>query len=152
MPNGGYKVFDSHSRDLFGMVHPYGACNLIEIDSLINLVQYFQNIYVERSNTYEIKGVNIVEMQSNSGNTTNTLHVENNDFTSNELLPRNEIYLCSCKECCAISFYSICFSTLKSNVTIGHLKQLIVSLRMEQHFMRNIMQENMFLFLICQTN
>ena len=114
LPNGGYKVFDSHSRDLFGMAHPYGACTLIEIDSLMNLVQYFQNIYVERSNTYEIKGVNIIEMQSNSGNTTNTLHVENDDFRSNEHLPGNEIYLCSCKECCAISFYSICFSTLKS--------------------------------------
>ena len=96
------------------MAHPYGECTLIEIDSLINLVQYFQNIYVERSNTYEIKGVNIVEMQSNSGDTTNTSHVENDDFTSNEHLPGNEIYLCSCKECCAISFYSICFSTLKS--------------------------------------
>ena len=112
LPNGGYKVFDSHSRDLFGMAHPYGTCTLVEIDSLMNLVQYFQNIYVE-SNTYEIKGVNIIEMQSNNGNTTN-LHVENDDFRSNEHLLGNEIYLCSCKECCAISFYSICFSTLKS--------------------------------------
>lgn len=113
LPNGGYKVFDSHSRDLFGMAYPYGTCTLFEIDSLGNLVQYFQNIYAE-SNTYEIKGVNIIEMQSNNGNTTNTLRVENDDFRSNEHLLGNEIYLCSCKECCAISFYSICFSTLKS--------------------------------------
>ena len=63
LPNGGYKVFDSHSRDLFGMAHPYGTCTLVEIDSLGNLVQYFQNIYAE-SNTYEIKGVNIIEMQT----------------------------------------------------------------------------------------
>lgn len=62
LPNGGYKVLDSHSRDLFGMAHPYGACTLIERDSLMNLVQYFQNIYAQRSNTYEIKGVNIIEM------------------------------------------------------------------------------------------
>ena len=25
LPNGGYKVFDSHSRDLFGMAHPSGT-------------------------------------------------------------------------------------------------------------------------------
>lgn len=56
--------------------------------------------------------VNIIEMQSNSGNTTNTLYVENHDFRSNE--PLNEIYLYSCKESCPISFYSICFSTWKS--------------------------------------
>ena len=29
LPNGGYKVFDSHSRDLFGMAHPYGTCTLV---------------------------------------------------------------------------------------------------------------------------
>ena len=51
LPNEGYKVFDPHSRDLFGMAHPYGAHTLIEIDMLMNLLQYFQNIYVGRSNT-----------------------------------------------------------------------------------------------------
>ena len=51
LPNEGYKVLDPHSRDLFGMAHPYGACTLIEIDMLMNLLQYFQNIYVGRSDT-----------------------------------------------------------------------------------------------------
>ena len=37
-----------------------------------------------------------------------------------------------------------------SLVTIGPLKQLIVSLRMEEHFIRNVTRANMFLFLICQ--
>lgn len=31
--SGGYKVFDSHRRDLPGMRHLYGTCTLIEIDS-----------------------------------------------------------------------------------------------------------------------
>lgn len=87
---------------------------LIELDSLMNLVQYFQNIYAQRSNAYEIKGVKISEMQSNSANTTDTLDVENDDFSSNRHLPGNETYLCYCQECSAICFYSICFSTLKS--------------------------------------
>lgn len=39
--SGGHKVFDSHRRDLPGMRHLYGTCTLIEIDSWINLVQYF---------------------------------------------------------------------------------------------------------------
>ena len=45
LPNGRYKVSDSHSRDLLGMAHPYGTCTLIEIDSVMNLVQHFQNLY-----------------------------------------------------------------------------------------------------------
>lgn len=36
--NGGYKVFDFYSRDLFGMVYLYGICILVEIDLLMNLV------------------------------------------------------------------------------------------------------------------
>ena len=109
LPNGGYKVFDSHSRDLVGMAHPYGTCTLIEIDSLVHLVQYFQNLYSHTSNTYEIKGVNIIEVQSNSENN-NAVYVENGDLGCNDQLV--EINR-SCKECCAISFYAICFSTLK---------------------------------------
>ena len=46
LPNGGYKVFDSRSRDLLGMAHPYGTCTLIEVDSLMNLVQC--RIYIHR--------------------------------------------------------------------------------------------------------
>ena len=49
LPSGRYKVFYSHSRDLSGMGHPFGTCTLIEIDSLRNLVQHFQNI----SDSYE---------------------------------------------------------------------------------------------------
>lgn len=92
------------------MGHSYGTYTVIKIDSLMNLVQYFQNVYAQTSNTYEIKAVNI-EIQSNSGNTPNSLHVQNHDFRSNEHL--NEIYLCSWTEGCAVSFYSICFSTFK---------------------------------------
>ena len=93
------------------MAHPYGTCTLIEIDSLMNLVQYFQNLYTHTCNTYEIRGVNIIAMQSDSKNN-NGVHVENGDLSCKDQF--FDIYLCSCKECCAVSFYSICFSTLKS--------------------------------------
>ena len=46
LPNGGYKVFSSHCRDLLDMGNSYGTCNLIEIDSLMNVVQHFPNTYV----------------------------------------------------------------------------------------------------------
>ena len=50
-------------------------------------------------------------MQSTSENN-NTVYVENGDLSCNDQLV--EINRCSRKGCCAISFYSICFSTLKS--------------------------------------
>ena len=48
-------------------------------------------------------------MQSNS-ESNKSVYFKNPDVSCNEQL--NQINLCSCKEC--ISFYSICFSTLKS--------------------------------------
>ena len=56
LPNGRCKIFYSHGRDLLG-IRP--ICNMyfniIEIDSLMNLVQHFQNICAQTSVTYEIK-------------------------------------------------------------------------------------------------
>ena len=49
------------------MGHSYGTRALIEIDSLMNLVQHFQNTYAQTSDIYEIKGGKIIKMQSNSG-------------------------------------------------------------------------------------
>ena len=38
--NSLFKVFDSHSRDLFGMLHPHGSCVLLEFDSLTKFMEY----------------------------------------------------------------------------------------------------------------
>ena len=86
LPNERYKVFDSHSRDLLGMGNPFGTCTLIEIDSLMNLVPHFQNIYRQTSYTYEIKGVIIIEMQSNSVSLVHSLQVQTQNFRPNEHL------------------------------------------------------------------
>ena len=42
---GGYKVFDSHARDMYGNSHSEGTCVLLEIKSMHKLVQYFQSLY-----------------------------------------------------------------------------------------------------------
>ena len=49
-----YKVFDSHNRDFLGLGHAFGTCTLIEIHSLMNLVQDFQTIYAQTSDSYDI--------------------------------------------------------------------------------------------------
>lgn len=43
--NMGFKIFDSHARDLYGRGHPQGTCVLLEIPSLISLVHYFR-VYI----------------------------------------------------------------------------------------------------------
>ena len=41
---GGYKVCDSHARDMYHNSHSEGTCVLLEIPSMHKLVQYFQSI------------------------------------------------------------------------------------------------------------
>ena len=50
----GFKIFDSHARDVYGRAHPQGTCLLLEALSLDSLVCYFQNLY---NNMFKVKGV-----------------------------------------------------------------------------------------------
>ena len=52
---GGYKVFDSHARDMYGNSHSKGTCVLLEIKSMHKLV-HFQSLY-GNEHIYELKGV-----------------------------------------------------------------------------------------------
>jgi hypothetical protein len=55
---GTYKVFDSHSRDLYGIPHPLGKCTLASVDSIESLVIYFQSTVPPGNETpFEVKGV-----------------------------------------------------------------------------------------------
>ena len=56
-----FKVFHSHSRDLYGIPHSFGKCVLITINNIANLVTYFQifSSSHEEMVPFEIKGVNI---------------------------------------------------------------------------------------------
>ncbi len=55
-----FKIFDPHSRDLYGMPHPLGKCVLVSVESINMLVIYFQNT-VPRGNSvpFEATGVTI---------------------------------------------------------------------------------------------
>ena len=59
---GGYKVFDSHARDMYGNSHREGTCVLLEIPSMHKLVQYFQSLY-RNEDIYELKGVHIANFE-----------------------------------------------------------------------------------------
>ena len=60
---GGYKVFDSHARDMYGNSHSEGTCALLEIKSMHKLVQYFQSLY-GNEDIYELKGVHIANFEA----------------------------------------------------------------------------------------
>ena len=60
---GGYKVFDSHARDMYGNSHSEGTCVLLEIKSMHKLVQYFQSLY-GNEDIYELKGVHIANFEA----------------------------------------------------------------------------------------
>ena len=62
---GEFKIFDSHSRDLFGMPHPFGKCVLVSVNSLSHLVIYFQStVHQIDSTPFEVKGVSVKEIQA----------------------------------------------------------------------------------------
>ena len=52
------KIFDSHSRNLYGMPSSLGNCVLTSVEGLQNLVQYFQlTSHVRGVLPFELKGV-----------------------------------------------------------------------------------------------
>ena len=46
---GNFKIFYSHSRDLYGMPHASGKCVLITVEGVHNLLLYFQNTLPKKS-------------------------------------------------------------------------------------------------------
>jgi hypothetical protein len=60
--DGKYKIFDSHSKDIYGRSHPQGTCVLLEAASISNVVLHFQSLY-SGNNQFELKAVNILEIE-----------------------------------------------------------------------------------------
>jgi hypothetical protein len=56
---GNFKIFDPHSRDLYGIPHPFGKCVLVCVEAVSNLVIYFQNTVPPGVTPFEVKGVTI---------------------------------------------------------------------------------------------
>ena len=86
---GKFKIFDSHSRDLYGMPDSGGKCVLLDVEGLDNLSLYFQNSYGymcprDTALLFEVKAVKL----SNSS----TGIIQNNNLTlmdNNECVPEN---------------------------------------------------------------
>ena len=93
--NIGFRVFDSHARDLYGRSNINGTCVLLELSSLNNLIQYFQSIH--NNDVFEFKGVKIHKVQGNVRDNENFLH-EGSYFNLS----------------CTVALYSICYSIMKS--------------------------------------
>ena len=53
----GFKIFDSHVRDLYGRRQPQGTCVLLDVLSPDSLVHYFQSIH--NNDIFEVRGIEI---------------------------------------------------------------------------------------------
>ena len=110
--DGKFKIFDSHGRDSYGMPHPQGTCVLLEVNTLNELINYFQGLYQNPNVLFELKGVPINEKQCDmtdiSDQQLSAVPLKANHADA-EITTIHIPLLC----CCATSFYSICFSIIK---------------------------------------
>ena len=61
---GNFKMFDSHSRDSYGIQHLFGKCVRISVEIINNLLMYFQNTVLRGNVTpFESKGLKGVTVQ-----------------------------------------------------------------------------------------
>ena len=92
--NKGFKIFDSHARDLYGRGQPQGTCALLKVLSPDSLVHYFQSIH--NNDIFEVRGVQIENIQ-------NRMASQN---SLNETINFNLS--------CALALYSLCYLIMKS--------------------------------------
>ena len=92
----GFKIFDSHVRDLYGRGQPQGTCVLLKVPSLDSLVHYFQSIH---NDIFEVRGVQIENIQNRM--------VSQNSL--NETINFNLS--------CAVALYSLCYSIMNHVIT-----------------------------------
>ena len=84
---GTFKIFDSHSKDLYGIPDPFGKSVLIHVESLDNLSSFFQNTYPPNITIpFEVKGI-----KSSLLNT--VTECDNHDIRHNKILDHREIQL-----------------------------------------------------------
>ena len=78
-----------------------GTCVLLEIPSMHKLVQYFQTLH-RNEDIYELRGVHIVTLEP---------HLFSSNFEHRSISNVNS-YQCSCKQCCPIAVYAMCYSLI----------------------------------------
>ena len=90
----GFKIFESHVRDLYGRGQPQGTCVLIKVLSLDSLVHYFQSIH--NNNIFEEREAQIENIQ-------------------NRLVSQNRLNeTINFNLSCAVALHSLCYSIMKS--------------------------------------
>ena len=113
---GAFKVFDSHSRDVFGRPSALGYCVLISVEVIENLGEYFQlTSWSNAMIPLELKGVKCIDndMQlelsariiKNSKETTEQREFKlaqrreyNNSYRQNEMTQKREATLAKMRE------------------------------------------------------
>ena len=90
-----FKIFDSHSKDFYGMPHSFGKCTFLSIEGIQNLVSYLQMSCSEVGVVpFEIKGVLIRNCQPDLGSVQNSQKNEESPsvtkITQNSLLTESE--------------------------------------------------------------
>jgi hypothetical protein len=85
---------------------------LLEAPNINNVILYFQSLYSENSQ-FELRGINIEEVQANCDQNLNN-SIRNSALSGNASEESKSTDVsCLCRQCCAISLYSICYSVIK---------------------------------------
>ena len=83
-----FKIFDSHSKDLYGMPHSFGKCTLLSIEGIENVVSYLQISCLQTGVVpFEIKGVIISDSKPDLESVHNSQKNENLSW-NDELNPK----------------------------------------------------------------
>ena len=98
---------DSHARDMYGNSHSQGTCVLLEIPFIHKLVQYFQRPYSCRNEDIIYTSLKVYVLP-----TLKLIFVQEFLNTVVHLSNVNSLYQCSCKQCCAIAVYAMCYSVI----------------------------------------
>ena len=111
--DGKYKIFYSHSRDIYGRSHPQGTCVLLESPNIDNVILFFQSLYNSQNSQFELRGIIIQEVQANRRHNSKN-NIRNSDILADASQESNDTDIsCLCRQCCGISLYSICYSVIK---------------------------------------
>ena len=95
--NMGFKIFDSHARDLCGRGQPQGTWVLLKVLSPNSLVHYFQSIH--NNDLFEVRGVQIENIQ-------------------NRMVSQNSLKkIINFNLSCAVPLYSLCYSIAMFKLT-----------------------------------
>ncbi len=114
MNDGKFKIFDSHSRDIYGNSHSQGTCVLLEATNMNNAIHYLQSVN-RRNDYFELKAVVIREGEAVSDDTDDIIGDTDNSYLPCKDAPETKTpdFSCLYQQCSTISLYSICYSVIK---------------------------------------